>query len=209
MAPDSRVITLQGHWVALEPLAEAHREPLRHAANDERIWASTIVRADGNAFDSWFADALAEEKSGRRVPFAVRRLADMACVGSTSYLDIAPKHRRIEIGATWYRPDAWGTMINPESKLLLLTHAFEVLEVQRVAFITDVENKHSRAAILKLGARQEGVLRSHMVSQGGRMRDSVVFSIVASEWPGVREALQARTAGRAEHGARGRRANRG
>src|SRR5881394_493983 len=100
-----QVRTLKGHWVALEPLGEIHREPLRSAANDERIWASTIVRADGDAFDGWFADALAEGKGGRRLPFAVRRLADMTCVGSTSYLDIAPKHKRLEIGATWYRPD--------------------------------------------------------------------------------------------------------
>jgi N-acetyltransferase len=189
-----QVPILKGRWVTLEPLAEVHREPLRTAANDHRIWVSTIVRADGDAFDGWFADALAEREAGRRFPFAVRHLVDMTCVGSTSYLDIAPKHRRLEIGATWYRPDTWGTMVNPESKLLLLTHAFEVLGIQRVAFITDVLNEHSQAAIAKLGASREGVLRSHMVSQGGRMRDSVVFSIVASEWPRIRQALQARIA---------------
>ena len=188
------VPTLKGRWVTLEPLTEIHREPLRDAANDHRIWASTIVRADGDTFQSWFADALGEKQAGRRLPFAVRRVADSTCVGSTSYLDIAPRHRRVEIGATWYRPDIWGTVVNPESKLLLLTHAFEVLGIERVAFITDVLNKHSQAAIAKLGAKREGVLRSHMVSQGGRMRDSVVFSIVANEWPSVRQALEVRTA---------------
>jgi RimJ/RimL family protein N-acetyltransferase len=107
-------------------------------------------------------------------------LADGACVGSTSYFDIAPLHRRIEIGATWYHPDTWGTTVNPECKLLLLTHAFEALAMQRVAFVTDVLNQRSQAAIAKLGATREGVLRSHMLSQGGRMRDSVLFSIIAA-----------------------------
>jgi RimJ/RimL family protein N-acetyltransferase len=185
---------LKGSGVALEPLTEAHRAPLRSAADDERIWVSTTVRADGDGFDGWFAEALSERERGRRFPFAVRRLADMKYVGSTSYLDITPKHRRLEIGATWYHPDSWGTVVNPECKLLLLTHAFEALEVQRVAFITDVLNRHSQAAIAKLGATREGVLRSHMVSQGDRIRDSVVFSIVAGEWPRIRQALRARIA---------------
>src|SRR5438034_5406263 len=122
------VPTLSGRWVALEPLAEAHREPLRRAADDERIWTTTIVRADGDAFDAWFEAALAERATGRRIPFAVRKLADRSCVGSTSYLDIAPHHRRIEIGATWYRSESWGTVVNPECKLLLLAHAFDVME---------------------------------------------------------------------------------
>ncbi len=189
-----QVPTLRGRWVALEPIAEAHRVPLRLAADDERIWATTIVRAAGEAFDAWFDALLAERATGRWYPFAVRTMADGSIVGSTSYLDIAPRHRRLEIGATWYRPDTWGSMVNPECKLLLLTHAFEVLNVQRVAFITDVRNLHSQAAIAKLGATREGVLRSHMVSQGGRMRDSVVFSIIADEWPAIRKMLQARIA---------------
>jgi RimJ/RimL family protein N-acetyltransferase len=167
---------------------------LRLAADDERIWATTIVRAAGEAFDAWFDALLAERATGRWYPFAVRTMADGSIVGSTSYLDISPKHRRLEIGATWYRPDTWGSMVNPECKLLLLTHAFEVLDVQRVAFITDVRNLHSQAAIAKLGATREGILRSHMVSQGGRMRDSVVFSIIADEWSAIRKMLQARIA---------------
>lgn len=183
---------LSGHWVALEPLTEAHREPLRRAADDERIWTTTLVRAIGDGFDAWFAAALAEREAGARFPFAVRRLADASCVGSTSYLDVTLQHRRVEIGSTWYHPACWGTMVNPECKLLLLTHAFEVLGVQRVALITDVLNRRSQAAIAKLGATREGILRSHLVSQGGRMRDSVVFSILAGEWPRIRQALQAR-----------------
>jgi N-acetyltransferase len=167
--------TLSGRWVTLEPLSERHRKPLARAADDHRIWATTIVRADGDAFDGWFAAALADRAAGRRFPFAVRRLADGACVGSTSYLDIAPLHRRLEIGATWYHPETWGTTVNPECKLLLLTHAFEALAMQRVAFVTDVLNQRSQAAIAKLGATRRGPAQ-HMLSQGGRMRDSVVFS---------------------------------
>jgi N-acetyltransferase len=173
-------------------MEERHREPLRAAADDERIWRTTIVRADAGSFDAWFADALSARPG--RVPFAVRRLADGAYVGSTSFLDINLKHRRIEIGSTWYRPDCWGTSVNPECKLLLMQTAFEVLGVQRVAFITDVLNERSQAAIARLGARREGVLRAHMVSQGGRQRDSVVFSVIAAEWPRVKSGLQARTA---------------
>ena len=188
------VPALSGRWVALEPLVEAHRAPLRAAADDERIWRSTVVRAMGEEFDAWFDTALAERHAGRWLPFAVRRLSDMSCVGSTSYLDITPRHRRVEIGATWYNPQNWGTNVNPECKLLLLKHAFDVLGVRRVAFVTDILNRHSQAAIAKLGAAREGILRSHMVAQGGRPRDSAVFSIVAEEWPRVREGLQARIA---------------
>jgi RimJ/RimL family protein N-acetyltransferase len=158
-----RVPTLEDCWIALEPIAETHREPLRLAPDDQRIWTTTIVRAASEAFDAWFDALLAERATSRWYLFAVRRTADRSIVGSTSYLDISQKHRRLEIGATWYRPDTWGSMVNPECKLLLLTHAFEVLDVQRVAFITDVRNLHSQAAIAKLGATREGVFRS----QGG------------------------------------------
>jgi RimJ/RimL family protein N-acetyltransferase len=132
------VPTLSGRWVTLEPLSERHRKPLARAADDHRIWATTIVRADGDAFDGWFAAALADR-------------------------------------AAWYHPDTWGTTINPKCKLLLLTHAFEALAMQQVAFVTDVLNQRSQAAIAKLGATRRGPAQ-HMLSQGGRMRDSVVFS---------------------------------
>jgi RimJ/RimL family protein N-acetyltransferase len=188
------VVPLNGRWVRLVPLDESHREPLRQAADDDRIWGHTLTRASGPGFDPWFDDALAERRAGRRVPFAVGRVADGRWVGSTSYLDVAPRHRRAEIGSTWYHPDAWGTAVNPECKLLLLAHAFGVVGVNRVALVTDALNARSQAAIAKLGAVREGVLRSHMVSHGGRVRDSVVFSIVAAEWPAARAGLLARLA---------------
>jgi RimJ/RimL family protein N-acetyltransferase len=183
---------LLGRVVRLEPLAELHRAPLRAAANDERIWEFTLTRANGPDFDAWFDDALAERDAGRRMPFAVCQVSDGRYVGSTSYLDVAVNHGRMEIGSTWYHPDVWSTPVNPECKLLLLAHAFETIRVNRVALLTDALNARSQAAIAKLGAKREGVLRSHMLSQGGRIRDSVVFSIVAAEWPAVRAGLQAR-----------------
>ncbi|HEX4607637.1 MAG TPA: GNAT family protein [Urbifossiella sp.] len=185
---------LVGHDIVLEPLAEGHRGPLRAAAADARIWECTLTRGDGAAFDPWFDTALADRAAGRRLPFAVRRADDGRWVGSTSYLDIAPAHRRLEIGSTWYHPGVWGTAVNPGCKLLLLAHAFEAVGVNRVAFITDALNPRSQAAIAKLGAVREGVLRAHMLSQGGRVRDTVVFSIVVAEWPSVRAGLLARLA---------------
>lgn len=183
---------LAGRFVRLEPLAEEHRAGLRAAADDEAIWRHLTVVGRGPAFGAVFDGALAERAAGRRLPFAVRRLADGALVGSTSFLDPEPRHRRVEIGATWYVPAAWGTAVNPECKLLLMTHAFETLELNRVSFVTDVRNERSQAAIAKLGAVREGVCRAHMVTQGGRVRDSVLFSIIAPDWPAVKERLIAR-----------------
>ena len=183
---------LTGRSVQLEPLSEALRAGLRAAADDERIWRHTLVVARGPGFDEWFEDPLAQARAGRQFPYAVRRLADAALVGSTSLLDPSEQHRRVEVGSTWYHPAAWGGVVNAESKLLLLTHAFESLGVNRVAFVTDLRNERSQAAIAKLGAVREGVCRSHMVTQGGRIRDSVLFSIIAAEWPAVRGRLAAR-----------------
>ena len=137
------VAVLTGRWVRLEPLDAQHRDALRAAADDERIWAHTLVLARGPEFDRWFDDALAQRSEGRQFPFAVRQLADEAVVGSTSYLDPVPRHRRVEIGSTWYTPDVWGTQVNPECKLLLLAHAFDVLGMNRVSLCTDARNARS------------------------------------------------------------------
>lgn len=188
------VPTLTGRWVRLEPLIEAHREPLRMAADDPRIWTHMLVDARGPEFDRWFDAALREHSEGRRVPFVVRRLADQSLVGSTSYLDPVPHHRRVEIGSTWYVPAEWGTPVNPECKFLLLEHAFEVLGMNRVSFHTDLRNTRSQAAIAKLGAIREGILRSHMITQGERIRDTVSFSIIRDEWANVKQQLLARLA---------------
>ena len=180
---------LTGLHVTLEPLTKAHKEGLRSAADDERIWTWTLVRAIGSGFDLWFSDVMDQKDHATAVPFAVRRRSDGRLVGSTSFLDINRRHCRIEIGSTWYSPDTWGTIINPESKLLLMAHAFEGLGMHRVAFVTDELNERSQRAIAKLGATREGILRSHMVSQHGRVRNSVVFSVTSPEWPAVRSRL--------------------
>jgi RimJ/RimL family protein N-acetyltransferase len=188
------VPALGGRWVRLEPLAEEHRAGLRAAADDPRIWVHTLTVGTGAGFDPLFDGLLADRAAGTRVPFAVRRVADARLVGSTSYLDLALQHQRIEIGSTWYHPSAWGTAVNPECKLLLFEYAFDVLQVNRVALVTDAKNERSQAAIARLGAVREGVLRSHMITQGGRRRDTVVFSVIAAEWPAVRSGILARLA---------------
>jgi N-acetyltransferase len=191
--------TLAGRVVRLEPLREAHREALRPVAQDERIWTTSLTHALGPAFDTWFDEALRERDAGRRRPFAVR-LTDGTLVGSSSYLDVTPEHRRVEIGATWHHPEVWGTAVNPECKLLLLGHAFDAMRVNRVALVTDALNLRSQAAIAKLGAVREGVLRSDRITQGGRVRDSVIFSILAAEWPAVRTRLEQRLIAFERHG---------
>jgi RimJ/RimL family protein N-acetyltransferase len=185
---------LTGRWVRLEPLAEEHREGLRLAADDDRVWEHMTVLGRGPGFDAVFADALAQRAAGRRVPFAVRLLATGELVGATGYIDPVPAHKRIEVGWTWYRPDQWATAVNPECKLLLLGHAFDTLGVNRVALVTDLRNLRSHAAIAKLGAVREGVMRAHAITRGGRVRDSVLFAITAADWPGVKDRLTARLA---------------
>lgn len=185
---------LSDRWVQLIPLVEEHREPLRHAADDDRVWEHMTILGRGSGFDEWFDSALSQRSERKRVPFAVRRIADGAHIGSTSFLDPVPHHKRVEIGATWYRPDTWATAVNPECKLLLMTHAFETLGLNRVSYITDLRNARSQAAIAKLGAIREGVLRSHMITRDGRVRDSVLFAITSSGWPSVKAKLLARLA---------------
>jgi len=189
-----KVPILTGHFVQLEPLDEAHRDDLRLAAEDERIWTHMLVDPRDERFDAWFDGMLNEQRDQVRYAFAVRAIPIGRLVGSTSYLDIQEKHKRIEIGSTWYMPDRWQTATNPECKLLLLRHAFEVLGMNRVSLVTDLRNERSQAAIAKLGAVREGVLRSHMITKGNRIRDSVIFSIVAAEWPAAKSGLEKRLA---------------
>jgi RimJ/RimL family protein N-acetyltransferase len=185
---------LTGRWVRLEPFAEEHREPLRAAADDDRVWQFMYLDGRGPAFDRPFDDALAARAEGKRLPYAVRLRATGELVGATSYIEPHAAHRRVEIGWTWYRPDHWAGPVNPECKLLLLAHAFDALRLNRVQFVTDRLNTRSQAAIAKLGATREGVLRAHAVTRGGRVRDTVVFSVVADEWPQVRDRLVERLA---------------
>ena len=143
-------------------------------------------------FRAWLQQrAFAPDQS----PFVVVRNADGAIVGSSSYLDIQPAHKHVEIGMTWYAGAARGTAVNPECKLLLLGHAFERLGCERVTLKCDGRNEHSQRAIAKLGAVREGVLRKHRIQPDGFVRDTVYFSVIAAEWPRVREGLMARVNG--------------
>jgi RimJ/RimL family protein N-acetyltransferase len=174
---------LEGRLVVLEPLGPHHVDGLRAAAADERIWrwmSTTDVEA-------WIADAL---RADDRQPFAV--LHDGAVAGSTSYLSLAPEHRRLEIGHTWLHPSTWGTGANVEAKYLLLRHAFEVVGCHRVEFKTDAQNERARAALAAIPAEFEGVHRKHMVVRGGERRDSAWYAVIDDDWPRVREALEAR-----------------
>ncbi|MBX9622518.1 MAG: GNAT family N-acetyltransferase [Gemmataceae bacterium] len=185
---------LDGRWVRLEPVAEAHRDGLRAAADDPRIFAVTTADAAGPAFDPWFAELLALQAAGTRLTYAVRLAATGEVVGSTSLFDYEPRHKRAEIGWTWYRPDHQGTAVNPECKLLLFAHGFDTMGLNRVQLKTDLINTRSQAAIAKLGAVREGVLRAHMVVKEGRVRDTVMYSVTRAEWPAVRDRLTARLA---------------
>jgi RimJ/RimL family protein N-acetyltransferase len=181
-----------GSAVQLELIDERHREELRLAADHDRIWEHTVTVVRGEGYDPYFAAALTARDGDREVPFVVRLRQSGRVVGSTRFLDPVERHRRVEIGATWYSPDTWGTVVNAECKLLLLRHAFEAWGANRVALLTDILNVRSQAAIRKLGAREEGVLRAHMVVKNGRIRDSVLFSITRPEWPTVRTNLEER-----------------
>jgi RimJ/RimL family protein N-acetyltransferase len=177
-------VRLDGAIVALEPLGPQHVEGLRAAADDERIWRWMVTRD----VEAWIADALRE--SGDRQPFAV--LQEGSVVGSTSYMTLAPEHRRLEIGNTWMNPSTWGTGANVEAKYLLLRHAFEELGCLRVEFKTDALNERAREALAALPAEFEGIHRRHMLVRGGERRDSAWYAVIDDDWPAVREALEGR-----------------
>lgn len=183
---------LRGRFIALEPLEARHHAGLAAAGRDPSIW--TYMPHDLSAGAGAFIDWLAEENvQGRMISYAVRRLSDDVLVGSTSYLSIAPEHAKVEIGATWYAPEAQGTVVNPEAKYLLFSNAFNA-KYNRVELKTDARNARSRAAMRKMGATEEGTLRGHMWMPQGYFRDSVYFSILASEWPIVKARFEARLA---------------
>lgn len=184
-------VTLRGAIVTLEPLERGHEDALREAARDGELWRLwfTSVPAPENT-RSYIESALAMRGMSDAMPFVVRENASGTIVGSTRYLNVEPEHRRLEIGYTWYARRVQRSALNTEAKLLLLTHAFESLRCIAVEFRTSWFNHASRRAIARLGARQDGVLRNHQISPEGLYRDTVVFSILDSEWPAVKRHLQ-------------------
>lgn len=181
--------TLRGQLLQLEPLQREHIAPLQDAVADGelwRLWYTTVPAPD--AIPAWMDKALAARDEGTGMPFVVRSSSG-EIVGSTRFYDMQPQHRRLSIGHTWYAERVQRSGINTEAKLLLLRYAFEHLQAIAVEFRTHWMNQRSRAAISRIGARQDGVLRNHMILPDGSWRDTVVFSIIQSEWPAVRQNL--------------------
>ena len=186
-------VTLTGELVMLEPLRPDHHDQLVEAVRDGRLWELwyTSVPAP-DAMTAEIEDRLAQQAAGTMLPFAVRHNAMGHVVGMTTYLNAEPDVPRLEIGATWTARWAQRIGVNAESKLLLLTHAFDVLGCIAVEFRTHWHNQQSRTAIERLGAKQDGVLRNHRRMPDGSLRDTVVYSITDSEWPTVRAGLRYR-----------------
>lgn len=186
--------TLQGRHVRLEALCAEHADGLREAlAGDElaALWYTNVPRVA--EVDGWLADVLAQQVHGKWLAFVVRA-ADGAIVGSTRFYDMEAGVPRLSIGYTWYAPRVQRTGLNTEAKLLLFGHAFDTLGCISVVLETSWFNHRSRTAIARLGARQDGVLRNHRRHADGTVRDSVIFSILDTEWPAVRSNLLARLA---------------
>lgn len=186
---------LEDRFVRLEPHGPGLREEVRAALDCDRAsWDLLTVSAHGPHFDAWWEGVLDEQETGRRITFAVRRLADGRVVGSTSFLDIRREHRGVEIGATFLRPEARGVEVNPACKRLMLAHAFDQGAL-RVEVVADGRNLQSQAALAKLGAVREGTLRRHKVVWTGYVRDTVVYAVTDLDWPRVRAGLDARLGG--------------
>jgi len=184
-------VTLKGEVATLEPLAREHAAALAEAAKDGELWRLWYTSvAVPERMHEYVAAALDMRERQDAMPFAVRDNASGDVVGCTRYFNVDTVNRRVEIGHTWYAKRVQRTPLNTECKLLLLTHAFETLRCIAVEFRTHWFNHASRAAIARLGAKQDGVLRNHAITADGIKRDTVVFSIIDSEWPAVRHHLR-------------------
>src|SRR5215510_4749274 len=183
---------LEGRLIALEPMRERHREPLREAAADPVIWRwMQIDSSEPKGFDLWFGHALREAAAEREAPFVTTSQDDGRALGSTRFLTLRPEHRGVEIGNTWLARKAWSRGANIEAKLLMLEHAFERVGLMRVEFKTDARNVESRRALEALPAKFEGIHRKHMLIHAG-VRDSAYYAIVDDDWPAVKANLERR-----------------
>jgi len=188
-------VVLEGSVVRLEPLSMDHLPGLIDVGLEADIWRwmPVSIQTPGD-MRTYLETAIQGRESGREMPFATLERSSGRVVGGTRYLNIEPAHRRLEIGYTWISPAWQHTSVNTEAKLLMLTHAFNTLGALRVEFKTDALNEKSRTALLGIGAKEEGTMRNHMITQGGRRRDSVYFSVIEDEWPQVRQHLESRLA---------------
>ncbi len=191
------VVTLDGHGVRLEPLGNGHLAGLIAAAADGRLWELWFTSVpSATQTSAYIEDALVGQEEGHMLPWAVRDLATDTIVGTTRYHDIVPKIDRVEIGYTWYSASRQRSHINTACKLLLLCHAFDTLGCRVVGLRTDRFNVRSQRAIEALGAKKDGVIRHHHPRPNGTVRDTVMYSILASEWPDVRRHLEYRLTSR-------------
>ncbi len=190
-------VVLEGSVVRLEPLSAAHIVGLTEIGLDAEIWrwTSYAIQTPGE-MRTLIEGALTAAAEGREMPYATIERATGKPVGSTRFMSIDAHHRRLEIGHTWIAPAGQSTAINTEAKLLMLLHAFNTLGAMRVEFKTDSLNQRSRAALLAIGATEEGTHRNHMITDGGRRRHSVFYSVIEEEWPRVRQHLESRLARR-------------
>lgn len=189
----AEALMLEGQHVRLEPLTMNHLDGLCAVGLDPELWRwEAIHKRSREDMQAYVRKALDERQRGVSLPFATLLRGTGQVIGSTRYLNMDLVNRRVEIGATWIARPWQRTAVNTEAKYLMLRHAFEVLDCMRVELKTDVLNERSRRAILRLGARQEGILRRHVVTDTGRVRDTVYYSILDNEWPSVKAALQAK-----------------
>ncbi len=192
---DIQPVILEGHGMRLEPLAEHHHDELAAAAADGKLWELwyTSVPEPGQT-EAYIANALAGQKAGHMLPWAIRDLASGKIVGSSRYHDIVAALDRVEIGYTWYGKSWHRSHVNTSCKLLLMSHAFDTLGCKVVGLRTDNFNFASQKAIEALGAKRDGVIRHHQPRRDGSVRDTFVYSILAHEWPGVKRNLEFRLA---------------
>ena len=192
-------LVLEGEHVRLEPLSMAHLDGLCAVGLDPQLWQWEAIRKRSREdMQAYVGKALDEQQRRVSLPFATLFRRTGQVIGSTRYLNMDLANRRVEIGATWIGRPWQRTAVNTEVKYLMLQHAFEVLGCFRVELKTDVLNERSRRAILRLGAKEEGVLRRHVVTDTGRVRDTVYYSILDHEWPSVKVALQAKLQAQAD-----------
>jgi len=181
---------LQGRHVRLEPLTLEHHAALCEVGIDEELWRWIPIQIRSAAdMLEYIENALRAQEKELEMPFATVELASGRVVGSTRFMNIEMKHKRLEIGSTWIGAPWQRSAVNTEAKLLMLSHAFGPLGCNRVELKTDALNQKSRNAILRIGAQQEGIFRKHMVANSGRIRDTVYFSIIDTEWPDVKAML--------------------
>ena len=186
-------VVLAGRHVRLEPLTSGHVDQLAEIGLDADLWRWTSVQITSrDEMAAYVRSALAGQAAGNALPFVTVEQSSGRVVGSTRYGNIDAANRRVEIGWTWVARPWQRTAVNTEAKYLMLRHAFETLGCLRVELKTDALNERSRRAIARIGAREEGILRKHMITQSGRVRDTVYFSIIDDEWPAARAALEAR-----------------